>query len=119
MWSILPRMPRARHRRAFSAALASALGLFALHADAGLADLKGTQPGELQSGGKFLNADGCAQCHGGGYMGDSTFLPFDTWAGTMMANAARDPVFLAALTIANQDAPGSGTFCIRCHTPIS
>src|SRR4051812_41956975 len=36
----------------------------------------------------------------------------------MMANAARDPIFFAALTIANQDAPGVGTYCLRCHSPI-
>jgi hypothetical protein len=35
----------------------------------------------------------------------------------MMAQAARDPLFLAALTVAEQDAPGVGTFCIRCHSP--
>jgi hypothetical protein len=35
----------------------------------------------------------------------------------MMANATRDPIFQAALTIANQDLPGSGELCIRCHSP--
>ncbi|HLM74067.1 MAG TPA: multiheme c-type cytochrome, partial [Polyangiaceae bacterium] len=85
---------------------------------AGLDDLGGTKPGELPSGGKFLDADGCAQCHGGGVAGDTSYLPSDTWAGTMMANAARDPVFFAALAVANQDAPGVGTYCIRCHAPI-
>jgi uncharacterized membrane protein YgcG len=96
-------------------AMAAAAGT----ARAGIDDLKGTKPGELQAGGKFVSADGCAQCHGGGWMGDTGYLPSDTWAGTMMANAARDPVFLAALAVANQDAPGVGTFCIRCHTPIA
>jgi uncharacterized membrane protein YgcG len=85
---------------------------------AGIDDLGGTKPGELPSGGKFIDADGCAQCHGGGVAGDTSYLPSDTWAGTMMANAARDPVFFAALAIANQDAPGVGTYCIRCHAPI-
>lgn len=87
-------------------------------ASAGINDLEGTKPGELPGGGKFIDADGCAQCHGGGAAGDTTYLPSDTWAGTMMANAARDPVFFAALAVANQDAPGVGTFCIRCHAPI-
>ena len=36
-----------------------------------------------------------------------------------MGNAARDPIFQAALTIANQDEPGIGTFCLRCHSPIA
>ena len=48
--------------------------------------------------------------------------PWDTWAGSMMANAARDPIFWAALDVANHDAaemgvPGIGEFCLRCHTP--
>ena len=34
-----------------------------------------------------------------------------------MANATRDPLFLAALTVAEQDAPGAGAYCLRCHTP--
>lgn len=34
-----------------------------------------------------------------------------------MAQAARDPVFRAALAVANQDVPGCGEFCIRCHSP--
>jgi len=34
-----------------------------------------------------------------------------------MAQAARDPIFLATMTIANQDVPGVGEFCLRCHTP--
>jgi MYXO-CTERM domain-containing protein len=50
---------------------------------------------------------------------DYDYLPFTSWAGTMMANAARDPVFFAALTVANQDEPGIGTFCLRCHAPQS
>lgn len=77
----------------------------------------GTQPGELPNDG-FVDADFCGQCHGGGYMGNYSFMPSDTWTGTMMGNAARDPVFFAALTVANQDVPGSGSFCMHCHTPI-
>ena len=41
-------------------------------------------------------------------------------AGTMMANAARDPVFFAAIAIARQDAPDSAVeHCVRCHSPTS
>jgi hypothetical protein len=54
----------------------------------------------------------CANCHDG--FEDS---PISAWEGTMMANAMRDPLFLASLTIANQDIPGIGEFCLRCHTP--
>jgi hypothetical protein len=35
----------------------------------------------------------------------------------MMAQSARDPIFHAAMTIANQDVNDSGTLCIRCHMP--
>jgi hypothetical protein len=35
----------------------------------------------------------------------------------MMSQAARDPVFRAALAIANQDVQGIGEFCLRCHSP--
>ena len=33
----------------------------------------------------------------------------------MMAQAALDMIFLANMTIANQDAPDSGDLCLRCH----
>jgi hypothetical protein len=35
----------------------------------------------------------------------------------MMGQAARDPIWKAALTIANQDADNVGSACIRCHAP--
>jgi hypothetical protein len=35
----------------------------------------------------------------------------------MMAQSARDPIFHAALAIANQDASSSGELCLRCHAP--
>ena len=42
--------------------------------------------------------------------------PVRTWSGSMMAQATRDPVFWAAVTIANQDADFGGDLCLRCHT---
>jgi cytochrome c553 len=39
------------------------------------------------------------------------------WQGSMMANSARDPVFYAALDIANADAAFVGEWCVRCHAP--
>ncbi|MET0592149.1 MAG: multiheme c-type cytochrome, partial [Polyangiaceae bacterium] len=71
----------------------------------------GTQPGELT---QPIRASAiCADCHG-------QYADYDadgTWRGTMMANAARDPLFHAALTVARQDEPVSGDLCIRCHAP--
>jgi hypothetical protein len=68
-----------------------------------------TQPGELVH--PIEPVDNCVDCHQG--WEDS---PVDAWSGTMMANAVEDPLFLAALTIANQDIPLIGDFCLRCHT---
>jgi hypothetical protein len=62
----------------------------------------------------------CHGCHGGYLYPEkerSYAEPWDGWSNSMMAQSARDPIWLAALTIANQDAAGSGEFCIRCHAP--
>ncbi|WP_437678008.1 MYXO-CTERM sorting domain-containing protein [Sorangium sp. So ce131] len=95
-----------------------ALGLLSRGAAAGIEDLQGTQPGDLPEDDGFASAEKCYGCHRGVGNMPRDYMPFDTWGGTMMANAWRDPVFTAALTVANQDMPGVGTFCLRCHTPI-
>lgn len=56
----------------------------------------------------------CVTCHGN-Y--DTNVEPWANWKGSMMAQAMRDPIFLACLTVAEQDAPGVGDLCLRCHTP--
>jgi hypothetical protein len=56
----------------------------------------------------------CANCHGN-Y--DKAVEPLHNWRGSMMAHAGRDPVFWAALAVAEQDFDGSGDLCIRCHAP--
>lgn len=56
----------------------------------------------------------CAGCHGN-Y--DNEVAPFDTWVVSMMAQAARDPVWVAARGVAMQDANSGGGFCLRCHAP--
>ncbi|MDG2423283.1 MAG: multiheme c-type cytochrome [Phycisphaerales bacterium] len=43
--------------------------------------------------------------------------PMNLWAASMMAQSVRDPIWQAAVTIANQDADFSGEYCMRCHTP--
>jgi hypothetical protein len=73
----------------------------------------GTQPKEHDF--QFRGVLNCYQCHA-----NTTNGPADvyfSWQGGMMAQAARDPVFRAALAIANQDIKGVGEFCIRCHAP--
>lgn len=56
----------------------------------------------------------CTFCHSG-YSID--VAPYDSWVVSLKGQAARDPVFHAALTIANQDSSFAGEFCIRCHAP--
>jgi cytochrome c553 len=74
-------------------------------------DLPGTQPFGLV----FEDADAnCVTCHGN-YR--TAVEPWYQWRGSMMAQAMRDPLFLACLTVAEQDAPSVGDLCIRCHTP--
>jgi hypothetical protein len=72
----------------------------------------GSQPFE---GGVFEDASYCANCHGG-Y--DSAVEPAHNFMGSMMSQAAHDPLFYACLAIAEQDAPSSGDLCLRCHTPF-
>lgn len=76
--------------------------------------LPGTQPGELRE--PLLGDYLCAVCHGD-YDFEQAYEPWQTWSGSMMAGSARDPLFWAAVDIANQDVPGAGEFCIRCHSP--
>ena len=71
----------------------------------------GTQPFETTA----LNSSAtCLSCHGG-Y--DTAAEPGRAWKGTMMGQAARDPLFEACMAVAEQDAPGAGDLCLRCHTP--
>jgi uncharacterized protein (TIGR03382 family) len=79
----------------------------------------GTQPHDLDGTNPPESTDAkCRSCHSGGTDDDGKyFRPWDTWAGTMMSQAARDPLFLAALTVAEQDSAGIGIVCWRCHSP--
>ena len=61
---------------------------------------------------------GCARCHSM-YASDGDYEPFDSWRGSMMANAERDMVARAALAIAEEDVPGAADFCVRCHSPFT
>jgi hypothetical protein len=74
-------------------------------------DQPGTQPIEESGLPQALPA-GCASCHGG-YSEEHE--PYGNWLGSMMAHASFDPIFLANMTIAQQDAPDSADLCLRCH----
>ncbi len=98
------------------AVLAGVVGTvaFALPAPTTINDFfgPGTQPNTLPL--PIVSAEACSFCHGD-Y--NETHEPFRPWAASMMGQAARDPMFWACMAIAEQDAPGSGDMCIRCHAP--
>jgi len=71
--------------------------------------LPGSQPLEA---GDLSNPASC-NCH----QFDDAVDPYFNWEGSMMSQAMRDPLFLASMTIAIQDADSSGELCLRCHTP--
>jgi hypothetical protein len=71
----------------------------------------GTQPLQAYLLGGLPNCDGCH-----GYY-DPNVEPVENWMGSMMSHAGRDPVFWAAMGVAEGDFPGAGDFCIRCHSP--
>jgi hypothetical protein len=79
--------------------------------------MPGTQPGQA---GNSETPDKCDNCHGGYNL---AVEPAYNWRGSMMAQAARDPLWLACMTTALQDSiwavgnPNAGDICIRCHSP--
>jgi hypothetical protein len=117
--------PGARAARAALLALAVSLALPAALvpvAPAGAAplattrhdfELPGTQP--LTVTDTFAVPSACTPCHAN--YGATAVEPYRNWQGSMMAQSGRDPLMLAALAIANQDAPHAGETCLRCHYP--
>ncbi len=75
--------------------------------------LPGTQPLSVRA--PIATPDACTRCHAG--YGQPDVEPFQNWKGSMMAQAGRDPLWHAALAVANQDAPHAGETCLRCHLP--
>lgn len=78
--------------------------------------MPGSQPGSVN----LESVNRCDNCHGG-Y--NPAIEPAHNWRGSMMAHAARDPLWMACLTVALQDSiwavgnANAGDLCIRCHTP--
>ncbi|MCP3981531.1 MAG: hypothetical protein GY716_19710 [bacterium] len=81
----------------------------------------GTQPNQVP---EYTSPDNCQACHGGTVNPD--LEPSFGWRGSMMAHASRDPLFWAALAVAEQDflpdpdpalRGGAGDVCLRCHMP--
>jgi hypothetical protein len=79
--------------------------------------MPGTQPGDAVT---LEEPTRCMNCHSGF---DAVSEPGSNWQGSMMAQAARDPIFWAAFTVALQDSawalgtPNAGDLCLRCHMP--
>ncbi len=79
-----------------------------------------TLPGELNT--PFADSEDCAECHSFANSPETKEQPLVSpiaWQGTLMANAARDPVFWAGVAIASQDQqePDETVICVRCHSP--
>lgn len=79
-----------------------------------LVRMPGTQPGQVVD----LESDKqCLSCHAGGQ------YEMENWKGSLMAQASRDPIFWAGLTVAAQDAiyvlgnPNAADICVKCHFP--
>ncbi|MBL8879811.1 MAG: hypothetical protein JNG88_11890 [Phycisphaerales bacterium] len=73
-------------------------------------DMPGTQPLGVEA---TITPEMCASCHG--YY-NQDHEPAFLWRGSMMAHASIDPLFKAAMEVANLDAPESGDLCLRCHS---
>ncbi|MCB1792668.1 MAG: hypothetical protein KDJ24_20330, partial [Gammaproteobacteria bacterium] len=86
-------------------------------ADDPLVRMPGTQPGD---GVNLENPNRCLNCHAGF---NAAGEPGFQWMGSMMAQAARDPIFWACMTVAGQDSiwalgnPNAVDLCERCHFP--
>ncbi len=81
----------------------------------------GTQPdpsGEIVQ--PIIHSNNCVACHGQ-YLLDEKVPSYaeawDGWINSIKGHTARDPIWKAAVAIANQDAAGAGEYCIRCHVP--
>jgi hypothetical protein len=80
---------------------------------------EGSQPDPVGYDYITVSRFNCINCHqfDDDQNEDEVVPPYNNWVTSMMAQSSRDPVFHAAMTIANQDANDAGTLCIRCHMP--
>jgi hypothetical protein len=79
---------------------------------------------------RFMTSRECALCHSNHQaataMRDSQgaeIAPFNLWQGTMMANAARDPLWRAVVSAEVAATPEAASAieakCMRCHAPMA
>ncbi|MBT8492687.1 MAG: hypothetical protein KJO07_06475, partial [Deltaproteobacteria bacterium] len=80
--------------------------------------------------GRFTTSPACAQCHSNSTDADAMrdeddreIAPYDLWQSTMMANAARDPLWRAVVSAEVAAHPDSKDAieakCMRCHAPAA
>jgi hypothetical protein len=85
----------------------------------GLAGAAPTEPSTLIN--PVAESAACQLCHtfnnASGAEAEPLYAPFYGWQGSLMANAARDPIFWAGVALADQDHPGETVDCVRCHAP--
>ena len=99
------------------AGVAGAVNLTPSVTDDPLVRMPGTQPDQ---GVSLEGPNRCLNCHGD-Y--NPAVEPGFNWKGSMMAQASRDPIFWACLTVAAQDSqwavgtPNAVDICERCHFP--
>lgn len=77
--------------------------------------IAGTQIGMVTPN-EIFTSDGCFGCHS--HFSQVT-EPYDSWSGSLMGQAGRDPLFWAQMATANQDAANAGYYCMRCHVPMT
>jgi hypothetical protein len=79
----------------------------------------GSQPSPSDYDYIIVSRFNCYNCHAFDDDANPTEVvpPYNNWLTSMMAQSARDPVFHAAMTIANQDVNDAGELCMRCHMP--
>lgn len=75
--------------------------------------LPGTQPNEGNL--RLEPVSNCRTCHADTASGQRE--PHASWQSGLMSQAGKNLVFRAALAVAEQDIPGVGVFCLRCHVP--
>jgi hypothetical protein len=79
----------------------------------------GSQPDPTGYDSIVVSRFNCINCHkfDNDNNPDEVVPPYNNWLTSMMAQASRDPIFRAGMSIANQDLNDSGTMCMRCHMP--
>ena len=75
----------------------------------------GTQPpGQFETFDQIVSSQNCSFCHA---EFNVETAPYDPWVASLMGQSARDPVWHAAITVANKDVKFGAETCIRCHAP--